>query len=276
MKIKKIFLILFFIFGCSHAQKKYEYPFHHTFMAMGTPWIIHAHFKSAEPLDLLALQEEISSLVLLFDQTFSDWSAESELRTYEKKGLTSWHRASKLFLEGLYYSQLAYYETDGLFDPTTGAVLWKESNSVPGWDLELDLENKRFRFNTDPIRLTFGGIAKGFAVGAVSEVLLQYQASSFSVDAGGGNLAFFNIKYKNQLKKDQILFVSRSGLKRPLSDQVNIISPKPNITPQHKQIELICFAKKNKNLRMRAAQNDALSTAYIIQKFTLPEHCNLI
>jgi hypothetical protein len=104
--------------------------------------------------------------------------------------MAQWQEASPLFLHGLELSQQAYAMTQGYFDISVGAILWKVSPQATGVGPgQLQFDHQRFRFTTDPKRLTFGGIAKGMAVGKIAELFAKKHLTNFRINAGGGNLA---------------------------------------------------------------------------------------
>jgi thiamine biosynthesis lipoprotein len=157
--------------------------------AMGTVWTFEYTPKAELSLaDSAEIEEGVREIVYRYDMTFSDWTEDSELRQLEREGLRNWQRPSPLFLQGLRYSQEFWKETQGAFDITIGAYQWKEKTR-PVKLSALEIRGERFRFKTDPKRLTFGGIAKGMAVGAAVTEILAREVRNFRVDAGGGNLA---------------------------------------------------------------------------------------
>jgi thiamine biosynthesis lipoprotein ApbE len=165
------------------------------------------------------LSQKIIGMVDLYDKTFSDWRPDSELRNLEKKHLTNFQKPSGLFLKGLEYSLLAFNESKGNFDITTGAVIWRERDKKLGLN-KIILKKDGFEFVEDPKRLTFGGIVKGMAVGKIANWLYLANIKNFRVNAGDGNLVISGKNFKvgweeevqtGAIKPDEVIFVSRNN-----------------------------------------------------------------
>ena len=134
------------------------------------------------------LRELAERVIHSCDLTFSDWSEESELRRLERNGLTNWQTPTPLFLDLLRISREAHEQTNGFFDPAVGAVIWKVSSlpSARFSDLEWGPKGS-FRFARDPVRLTFGGIAKGYCLGLLADRFEDNKVDVYRIDGGGGN-----------------------------------------------------------------------------------------
>lgn len=186
---------------------------------MGTYWSIDLAEEGVS-FSREYLSQKIIGLVDLYDKTFSDWREESELRILENKNLGHYQKPSELFLRGLEYSKLGYEKSKGEFDITVGAVLWKKRKEKVGFE-NLILDKPGFRFKIDPQRLTFGGIVKGMAVGALSSWLYSQNIKNFRINAGDGNLSFSGKNFKEgwieeqqtgPIELSEIIFLSRSNL----------------------------------------------------------------
>lgn len=238
---------------------------------MGTYWIIDFG-PMAKSYRFEKLESELLLLINQYDQTFSDWSPQSELRKLEKKGLTNWNAPSPLFLKGLTFAQEAYALTNQLFDVTIGAVIWNEMSLAVGLN-QLERTKNSFRFLKDPKRLTFGGIVKGMAVGEMAKVLVRkYGFEHFRISAGGGNLALIGhgvlydweeISEANQLQKDRIIFLSRSSLTQHKKN--HILNPKNTKEKAfHSRIQCYSTIDQINDWDKLSAYSDALSTVRIL------------
>jgi thiamine biosynthesis lipoprotein ApbE len=125
-KIAAIFGLLQFA-ACS-SNKPTSSASLNTLHISGIGSVFEFHWKDSPNTSLVAdeFKENLAQTIRKYDETFSDWSEDSELRQLEKAGLTHKQKASQLFLKGLWLSRKFYKETGGLFDVTVGAVYWKE------------------------------------------------------------------------------------------------------------------------------------------------------
>lgn len=261
----KSLLAPFFLMACA-SQKAAEYSsFEMSVISMGVPWKISAKLPTS--VNSHDLQTKIEGTLQNYDLTFSDWTDESELRRLEKSGLTKFQKASPLFVEGLRLSDEAHKLSGGFFDPTVGAMQWKKKKKAVGWKLEW--RGDEFRFLKNPERLTFGGIAKGMAVGAVAEVLINSGANQFLVNGGGGNLATFE---NNTLTHQANSRIFRYGSGRKL----NLLHPIGTRVHSNENVHLACTNFPNKSIRDSAGFTDALTKAVLLNpKFQLPQNCKL-
>jgi hypothetical protein len=271
-----------FIVSCAHRKNfdKNAVEFKHSFASMGTVWQIEARFPFLEQ-ESVVVADRLTQIVLEYEITFSDWIDESELRRLEKQNLLNGHQASALFIRALLYSDEVHRLSKGAFNPAVGALMWKKAEKVPQWNVEIDPVAKRFRFFVDPIRLSFGGIVKGMAVGALAEAVLALGAKDFVITAGGGNLAGYrqpipahskNIVYD----ESAVWFLSRSRTKLPFDSTENhIFDPRTSFAILEKQVQVLCLNSNEKNLPKLGAMNDAYSTALLVKYFDLPEGCKI-
>ncbi len=231
---------------------------------MGTIWSVRA-----EPELPPALRQALERESLRYDLTFSDWSEDSELRRLERSGLGGgWHEASPLFLVGLRLAARAWRETDGVFDVSLGAVIWK-ARARPTGLKDLRVEEKRFRFGEDPVRLSFGGIAKGMAVGALARILVHDpRVERFSIDAGGGNAA------QGDRARGELIWISRS--ETAPGPSAHIIDPSSPARRIDARSALRCFTPWAQAARgpEDSALADAWSTALVVRPhLPLPPGC---
>ncbi|MFI5389978.1 MAG: FAD:protein FMN transferase [Bacteriovoracales bacterium] len=234
---------------------------------MGTYWSIDLSDPGVSfPREYLS--QKIIGLVDLYDKTFSDWREDSELKALEKN-LTQFQKPTDLFIKGLEYSKLGYDKSNGEFDITVGAILWNEKKEKVGFD-KLELNGNKFRFKEDPKRLTFGGIAKGMAVGALSTWLYKNNIKNFRVNAGDGNLSFIGKNFKEAWIEEkqtgptnpqEIIFLSRSNIKQ--NGRVHIIGIKRGAD----SVKISCRSKAKDLLDWEkiGALSDAYSTALVLE-----------
>ena len=267
--------------------------------SMGTVWRV--RFGEEVTPELRAqLRNSLVEISENYDSTFSDWNEQSELRRLEKLGLASkqGHSASQLFLEGLSLSREAYELSHHKFDITVGALLWKASTRAIGLNhLHLEMApNKRaprsFRFDRDPLRLTFGGIAKGMCVGRIAQVLWLAGVRNFQVNGGGGNLFFVGddsgrpwaeqTQPRNQSPciagSPCAQFVSRSRTVQGPRSVQHIFDPQFPERAEVQSASLSCsFAPtraQERSWTRWGALSDAFSKALILDKtFQLPANC---
>ncbi len=195
------------------------------FFSMGTHWHVHIDGQQ-QSVSETTLAAHLQRTLERYDQTFSDWSEASELRTLERKGMTTWQKASPLFCEVLRMCQGFYTQTHGQFDITVGAKLWRApGDQTPVGMMGLQFRDPQtFRFARNPKRLTFGGMLKGYLVGVMASDLYRAGLRSFVVNAGGGNLSIF--------KDDSIDFLSSSATLQ--KGHQHILSPQnPELSLNH-------------------------------------------
>lgn len=265
--------------------------------AMGTVWTLdYTAPRSIGFTDTAELEETARELVYEYDIAFSDWDEESELRRLETRDLTRWQEPSELFLRGLKYSQEAFVQTNGAFDITIGAVQWKALKKPVGTD-KLRIEGRRFRFTKNPKRLTFGGIAKGMAVGAVVSGLLSKGLHDFRLDAGGGNLALAGFRDGQSepwpeaaayhLPDGQVWHISRSRTLAPRDtgddfDFEGHVRETQHIWDPHNvnrhlsaQVVIVCGDPLDLAQERPAAFADVFSKVALVKpKFTMPAGCS--
>jgi thiamine biosynthesis lipoprotein ApbE len=163
------------------------------------------------------------------DQSLSDWSQSSELRRHEREGLGRFQSASQLFIKMLMLSEEASKLTSGLFDITVGDSLWLGKTQTKGTLNNLQIRNQQFRFVRPPSRLTFGGIAKGYAVGEVFSDLKRAGFAVERVDGGGGNAVVTRAwlkAHQPQIKLDaDIVILAASSSAQGQKSHKHVIDP---------------------------------------------------
>jgi len=238
---------------------------------MGTVWKLEWEAQG-KTIDSAALRERFLREIARFDEIFSDWNETSELRKLERRGLTAWQRPSPQFLSGLRLSQEAFERTQGLFDPTTGAVTWKVLPRAVGFE-QIQFRKNSFRFRMDPKRLSFGGIAKGAAVGALARLALDAGMTSFRFGAGGSSLASTDESHPGRLR-----FRASSRVKDFGTLAAHIQHPRlENFQPKHAGVHLECAAEASDDLTRISALTDALTKGLLLaddpRTVQLPPNC---
>ena len=117
----------------------------------------------------------------------------------------SWWTISEDLKNVLERSRFFYERTHGAFDPTIAAVKWlwdfENEGDVPKEnEIEeklasvgfsgIDIQGNRLRFTRPEIRLDLGGVAKGYAVDRMIDVLRENGIESGLVNAGGDIATF--------------------------------------------------------------------------------------
>lgn len=169
---------------------------------MGVSWIVKAQLSPAADPDAITaeIQELLNRLVL----QMSTWEPDSDLSRFNRSLPGGWTDLPPEFFEVI-GAALAWAErTNGAFDPTLGRLvdLWgfgpdRERSGVPeplkvaaasreaGWPrLTLDAEDCRLQ-QPGGLTLDLSGIAKGYAVDAVSDLLHALDAPDHLVEIGG-------------------------------------------------------------------------------------------
>ena len=190
---KLIFFFSFLLFSCvSGSSKKEVFSFSYnlpsksvgefSFSSMGTLWrVVYTKQKTSFKEDLL--QREILERVSFYDETFSTWSSESELKQIEKKDFSENIKSSELFLEALILGKELFEKTKGVFDPSRG------TGNFSG--LSFSRKELSFSFSKNPpTKLDFNGFVKGMAVSEVALLLYRSGLKDFYINAGNGNLAY--------------------------------------------------------------------------------------
>ncbi|MDD3818593.1 MAG: FAD:protein FMN transferase [Actinomycetota bacterium] len=137
--------------------------------------------------------EKIENIASIYDE-------KSEASFLNKNGYIE--DPSPEFLELIKISVDYYNITDGCFDITVqplldlwSAGLWKESEEVQAQKIKetlelvgsdkIDIKDNRIEFKKEGMAITFGGIAKGYAVDKAVEKIKEYGINCCLVNAGG-------------------------------------------------------------------------------------------
>lgn len=246
------------------------------FVGMGTVWKVWIQSPTDRSVSKKILAEDLSQEVQKLDVTFSEWNKKSELRSLEQRGLDKFQSPSREFMTALRWAQDFHRLTDGTFDITVGAVLWK-ARSAPVGQAQLEIDGQKFRFRTDPQRLSFGGFIKGAAVGRLAQKLRNSGIEVFRVDAGGGNLI------ERHASGDMTL-ISRSASHQGKNQHIiNPQNPNQKLS-QTVVLECVYTAKDREpasgtapDWAYESAKVDALTKALLIRPelTSLPQNCEV-
>ena len=113
----RFFYVFSIVFLSSVSLAQYQDHLDFSFVAMGTIWKINIG-KHQKSFDTKQVKHHVIGLATQYDETFSTWSPQSELRHYETIGMQGLLCPSKLFLKGLQVAKKAYELTDTAFDIT--------------------------------------------------------------------------------------------------------------------------------------------------------------
>ena len=257
--------------ACAMRLKSQDLPQRQeaSFLAMGTKWNVSLSGLQ-RPRDFPNLRDKLVSFALYYDMTFSAWTDDSELRKLEKAGLDKTQSPSELFFEGLSLAQEAFSETGGVFDITVGAIEWKALPAAVGLShLQTDPTKKTFRFDRDPKRLTFDGLAKGMALGEMASYLIEQGVRAFVIDAGGGNLV-------ERSSAGELRFISRSRIFKAGSNGDRHIWNPLDARYIKEKTEVVCTVDslKRPELVRWGALSDAFSKATLLSSdWHLPPIC---
>lgn len=168
---------------------------------MGTDWCVHL---CGELPPQRWLQLDIQQTLDRLDGQMSHWSPQSDLGVFNRRESGTWQPIPDDFFAVLDLATKIARDTDGLCDPTLGALvnLWgfgpAPKRSTPpereeverarrrcGWQqLQLDAERQRV-FQPGGLELDLSCIAKGHAVDVIAQRLLGLGLEHFLVEIGG-------------------------------------------------------------------------------------------
>ena len=133
-----------------------------------------------------AIEEVVSSV----DNTMSPFRKLSEISRLNAANDTNWYLVSddagKVIAESLRIARL----TDGAFDPTVGPIAGRfgfgpiTGTSIAGYQ-SIQLDEGKLRKTVPEASLDLCGIAKGYALDRMADVLTTHGANSFLLEAGG-------------------------------------------------------------------------------------------
>lgn len=193
-----LLILLTFTFSGFAQYKKYTFQR----PKMGSPFIIVAY--ATDSISLSKAVEKAFERIDTLNNIFSDYSETSEIsQLCHHSAVKMWQSVSPDLLYILKRSQQAYNSSGGAYDITVGHIikLWrkfkKEKRLPPPNELkmalsktgfnkiDIDTVNSQIRFNTEGVRLDFGGIVKGYAAQEAIRVLREHGFIHALADAGG-------------------------------------------------------------------------------------------
>ncbi|MDZ4856874.1 MAG: FAD:protein FMN transferase [Nitrospirota bacterium] len=171
---------------------------------MGTTYSVKYRPGQDTPL-LKAMQIEVDALLTGINQTLSTYDPESELSRFNRMRTTDWVPASASLLAVLKAALEIGVQSDGAFDITVGPLvnLWGfgpefHPDRIP---LKADIAAARARSGPDKLTLRdtqpairkhrpdvfldLSGIAKGYGVDRVAELMAAYGIEHYMVEIGG-------------------------------------------------------------------------------------------
>ncbi len=148
-----------------------------------------------------ALDSEIDSILVHFNQILSTYISDSEISQFNRSSTDTFLISSDLFIRVLEESKEVYEKTNGYFDPTVGPLVneWgfgpKKDHQIDSAKVEQLLNlvgmnkisfDNQFIVKLNPAsQLDFSAIAKGYAVDIVADYLSSLKIDNFMVEIGG-------------------------------------------------------------------------------------------
>jgi len=193
----RLLIFLFFPISLSAQLKRFQFSEN----KMGSPFTIILYHSDS--LQARQATYECFFLVDSLNNIFSDYSSVSEINKLTAQGLSSYQPVSDELLYIIVQSKDAWQKSSKTFDITIGALtqLWRKARSektIPteseikkakletGFEkLNIKTSSKTVSFNTNGVRLDFGGIVKGYAAQKVIDHLKTKNITSALADAGG-------------------------------------------------------------------------------------------
>ncbi|GIX03095.1 MAG: hypothetical protein KatS3mg113_0101 [Planctomycetaceae bacterium] len=170
---------------------------------MGTTYAIKA-LISADKVAEETLQRSVEERLEAINQQMSHWLPDSELSQFNRFAHTEWFAVSRELAAVVHRSIEISRGTEGAFDVTVAPLVaaWQfgpDAAPTPpdeqtlqaireyvGWErLEVRLDPPALRKRDPRLRVDLSGIAKGYAVDAVAELLMAHGASACLVEIGG-------------------------------------------------------------------------------------------
>jgi FAD:protein FMN transferase len=174
---------------------------------MGTAWSVRIP-ASQVAVPAAESKREIQRLLDSLDQTFSTYRTNSEISRFNAAASTNWFAVSEEMADVMGQALRVAGLTDGIFDPTVGPLveLWgfgpNRHSRVPtagdvakartrvGWrKLELRAQPPALRKMQPDVAIDLSGIAKGYAVDKVVELLQSRGLTNALVQVGGDTFA---------------------------------------------------------------------------------------
>ncbi|MBM4139071.1 MAG: FAD:protein FMN transferase [Nitrospira sp.] len=202
-----IALIALLAAGAGFSLLRSEPPvaeLHMSGRTMGTTYHVKYRPTQGAP-SLTAMQLEVDTLLTEINHTMSTYDQESELSRFNRLRTTDWVSASAPLRDVLKAALEIGVQSEGAFDITVGPLvnLWgfgpeAHPDRIP---LETDIAAARTRIGLDKITLSetqpairkhrpdvfldLSGIAKGYGVDRVAELMIAHGIEHFMVEIGG-------------------------------------------------------------------------------------------
>ncbi len=160
---------------------------------MGTTWRVRAVAPDRGAVDAVGIAIEALLATLIDD--LSNWEPASALSRFNRSRLDAWQSLPGALIDVLVAAKHVHAASGGAFDPTVGPAVehWGFGPacvadlpwSGPRFDaIEIDVAGLRARRHAD-VALDLCGIAKGYAVDRVSQLLIARGAPHHLVEIGG-------------------------------------------------------------------------------------------
>lgn len=180
---------------------------------MGSTWNVQLPSGQGQPH--AALHEAIVALLRRLMRQMDHWDVASHLTLFNRSARGSWHHVPQDFCAVLQASLHWAYESRGVFDPTaaplvaawgfgpdihpfspSGRGAWQPPSPVLvqrarqqlGWQrvyMQTLGDGSALLLQNGGVELNFSGIAKGYAVDAVTQLLRAHGCADFLVEIGG-------------------------------------------------------------------------------------------
>lgn len=174
-------------------------------MTMGTSYHIKLVPATGQRINLPSLKEQISSRLAGIDNKMSTYKKDSEVSSFNRHSGESWLPISAETMTVISTAQQISQLSDGAFDITIGKLvnLWGfgptiNIDAIPDADaiqalqsqvgyhkLELRQAPAALRKSSNTVYLDLSAIAKGYAVDAIAQLLLDNRINNFMVEIGG-------------------------------------------------------------------------------------------
>ncbi len=177
--------------------------------AMGTSWRV---TFAGSPATRPSAQRAVTQILDRVITQFSPWETVSELNRFNATPPGVWHTLSADFARVTACALRVAEETDGACDPALGALvdIWgfgpaprgsdipsaseiQQALQASGWRKIVQDRTGGKISRTTPARLDFCGIAKGYAVDLIAQVLRQSGVAAALVETGG-ELSGYGVK----------------------------------------------------------------------------------
>lgn len=184
-------------FACSEAAEQVDISGE----TMGTTYTIRL---IGNDIDAAEIRDQVETTLRKINAQMSTWEPDSEISRFNRLRSNDWFRVSDEFIQVLSAAQKINRLTDGAFDITIGDVvnLWgfgsTHGNAVPDpasiaarlrhtgpEKIDVVPARKMIRKNDPDTLLDLSGIAKGYAVDALAEIVIDAGVSRFLVEIGG-------------------------------------------------------------------------------------------